>query len=243
MRRRPVLIIATLTAGLAALALSGCYSFSGITLSKTKLKPGHGKTASTSNVKVRSFPAPIPPDLSHGSGGDVFFLLMGVPDDGAADGASDNSLRPSGGKFDVSGTFFNHPIPLRPNTDLRDALVSEGGCGQYNVSPLPYNNMTFSVFATKNRVKDNGSPAKQTTATARFKQVRLASANDPTADGNPATLLIATGVWDDDGDGIPETSDDSIDCTGGADARLMRKFEPEAKRELRKQLRAKYGTG
>jgi hypothetical protein len=218
--RRAALVVATLAAAITALAFSGCYNFSGVTLSKTKLKPGHGKahgSSSVSKVKVYSVPAPNPktPQTS------IFFLLIGVPDDGDNPGPADNSLKPSAGKFDVTGKFFNRPIPLHRNNDLRDFLVSDGGCGEFDFSQAPWSNMNFAVFASRHALRDDGSPAKQAVTTAKIKQVRRAVPNDE-LDINPSPVLIATGGWADDGDDTPD-SDDFITCGGGADVAVFRK--------------------
>jgi len=191
-RLRPVAALASVL--IAALAASGCYTFSGITATKSSLK----YLGKKSTVKVKSFGAPPVSER------DVFFLLLGVPDEGTPD-TGDDPLNPGAGWFDTTGVVYPKPRKLQFNDEIRDALVDLGGCGSFDLSEAPTDR--FLVLATRKRAKQV-SAARQVTSTYNLKQVGLATAP------NPQTMLTVVGSWDDDGDGVVEPFE--LGCGGGA---------------------------
>jgi len=188
-------LAAALAAGaIIALVASGCYTFSGITATKSSLK----YLGKSSTVKVKTFAAPPVSDR------DVFFLLLGLPDGGTVD-TGDDPLNPSAGRFDTTGVLYPRPRRLRFDEEIRDELVDLGSCGEFDLSSASTGR--FLVLASEKRVKQ-ASPAKQVTSSYRLSQVGLAGTP------NPQTVMTVVGFWDDDGDGVVEPFE--LGCGGGA---------------------------
>jgi hypothetical protein len=185
-------------AGVVALAVSGCYAFSGLTISKSALKPGQ-----SSAVTATAYSGSGQADK------DVFFLLVALPNNFTGGDTSDDPLVARAGKFDTKGVIYRKPKALTADTAIRDALVANGGCGTFDFSDAPTDR--FVVLATANRVKQTAAK-RQVTSTYKLKQIREATENI-----NPQAMITAVGFWDDDGDNVPEPGGiGELNCTGGA---------------------------
>lgn len=211
--------------GVAALAISGCYAFSGLTTSKTVLKPGK-----TSTINVKGYA------VGGQDNRDVFFLLINLPNSASSGDTSDDPLVAQRGRFDTTGVIYRRPKPLRPNTALRDFLVSEGSCGSFDFADAP--SERWVVLATERRVRQ-ASPRQQVNSQYVLKQIRF---NEGL---NPAAMITAVGAWDDDGDGIPEDpggfSPSEVSCNGGATHNLNLKAPPSARPTTERDLFRVYG--
>ena len=215
--------------GVAALVLSGCYVFSGLTTSKTTLKPSR-----TSTINVKSYGVGDPQEAR-----DVFFLLLNLPDNGSPGDLTDDPLNAIRGKFDTSGVIYRRPKPLRPNAALRDFLIGEGSCGDFNFADAPWDR--WVVLATERRVRQT-SPRRQVNSQYLLKQVRF---NESI---NPLALITAVGAWDDDGDGVPEPGSggfpptpSEVSCNGGAFHNINAKTPPNARPTTERDLYRVYG--
>jgi hypothetical protein len=215
--------------GAAALAISGCYAFSGLTTSKTVLKPGK-----TSTINVKSYGVGNPEESR-----DVFFLLINLPNNSTSGDTSDDPLVAQRGKFDTTGVVYRRPKPLRPNTVLRDFLVSEGECGSFDFADAPSDR--WLVLATEGRVRQVAS-RKQVTSRYVLKQIRFNEFLNPTA------MITAVGAWDDDGDGVPEPASgfpsftpSEVSCNGGATHNLNLKQPPSSRPTTKRDLFRAYG--
>jgi hypothetical protein len=196
-------------------ALSGCYTFAGLTLSRTKLVEGESST-----VTVRSSPS-HEDKYPHGT---VYFLVVGLVDDGVNGNNDDNSLGVQGkGHFDVTHQVYNRAKPLVRNHDILTALEADGQCGPYDLTSQPYGGMTLEVLATKTPVKDTESKATQVVSRFDIHQFNPAAVSEP-ADSNPVYAAVLQGTWGDDGDGVVETGDDELTCNGGADILVNRQL-------------------
>jgi hypothetical protein len=207
--------LAVALAGAAVMAFSGCFTFVGIDYTKSKMKPGD-----TTKVTVTSIPASTTAQRGY------FFLFIGTP--------NDNSLvaKANGAQFDLKGNYKG-PKPLRNDDALRDEIVSEGSCGSFNLSDFP--NSTFKTLRTNNPVKDQGTPQDEQVSQFKADDAGLFTSVPPTQ------VLVATGYWNDDGDGIPE-SGDTITCTGGSISGLYLKPDTNPKRSDYRALARKYGV-
>ncbi len=208
--------------GLAAvgLAISGCYAFSGLFVKKSSLKPGK-----STKVTVTGYSA-IPDDK------DVFFLLIGLPDNGSPADDTDDPLTARKGKFDTGGVVYNKPKRLSQNVAIRDELVADGGCGNLDFSDAPTGR--FVVLASPARVKQT-AVRKQVDSEYTLKQIRLNGLI------NPLGMLTAIGFWDDDGDGIPEANvAGELNCTGGAIHNVNAKVAPAEPRATKRDLLKVY---
>jgi hypothetical protein len=214
--------VALAFAGVAAVLVSGCYAFSGFTVSKSALKPGQ-----SSNATVKAYSASGRTDR------DVFFLLIGLPNNLTGGDTSDDPLVARAGKFDTTGVIYRNPKPLNSDTDIRDALVSDGGCGDFDFSDAPTDR--FVVLATANRVKQTAA-RKQVTSTFKLKQIREATSNI-----NPQAMITAVGFWDDDGDGNPEPNVlGEMGCTGGAIHNINVKIDNAARAASKRDVIEHY---
>jgi hypothetical protein len=218
--------VAVLVAAVAAgLAVSGCYAFSGVTLNKSALNVGK-----TSTATVKAYSANGTMDR------DVFFILLGLPDNATSGDTSDDPLNATRGKFDTKKTIYRRPKALAPNADIRDALVADGSCGAFEFVDAPTSR--FVVLATANRVRQTVA-RKQVSSRYVLRQVRQASAVI-----NPQPLLTAVGFWEDSnsngqvdqGGFFPEAS-----CGGGAIHNINVKIQSTTRPATEAQLRAEYG--
>lgn len=202
--------------GVAALAISGCYTFSGITLSKITTRPG---TSSTVAVKNMAQVNQSPENRTR------YFLLVGLPDNATAT-TSDDAYNADRASFDTTGVLYRRPKPLPNNTAMRDFLVSEGGCGPFDLDSDSTDR--YVTFVSERKVK-TAPFRRQVTSAYRLRQARLSE------QGTPVPLFTAVGAWADDGDDVPEASSGigdpgEVACWGGANHTIRPKPEPASPR-------------
>jgi hypothetical protein len=202
-------------AALAALVLSGCFAFSGIKYSETKIAVGDKTVATVETIPSFTEPA-----------SDYVFFLIGLPDDGSVQSLS------SGRKFDVKEKFGSAPRPLGVDTPLKNFVLANESCDPFTTANFP--DHTFIVVRTPNPVNDRGKPGRKATSKLPFKQV------DP-AETTPAQVIVAPGFWSDDGDGVPEPAfSDFIGCTGGGASAVYVEPVTTPKRSDIQKMKEKY---
>jgi hypothetical protein len=193
---------------MAALVFSGCFTFAGINWSALKLRPGD-KTVATVFTrpagKTTGFPSP-----SHR---DYVFFWVGLPLDSSSQPAL--QLLSQGRRFDVTKKFGNHPRKLVSDNQLRDYFVNNGECGDFPTD----SDHAYRVVRTVSEVFDKRKPGARAVSKLPFKQVSLLDPNF----FNQGIVTVAAGFWNDDGDGVPESSDDDLGCEGGAESFLFMK--------------------
>ena len=209
---KPLAVLAAV--GVAAVALSGCWSMSGYTLSKTSLAPGPAKK-SVSKIQVRSHVT--------SKAKEYFFIFTAV---GQESGLNFGNA----GRFDIKRKFGKRPKPLTANNTIRDEIVSDGSCGQFDLEDYedPISEGKYKALATPNEFGNRGVRNKQAISKLRLKQTALSAIGDDGAQDvgdSVSDILIAVGSWrDDDNDGDIDAGD-QFACGGGTITELNTKFE------------------
>lgn len=193
--------------GVVALTISGCYTFVGLTISKSTTRPG---TSSTVNVRNMALDNQAPENRTR------YILFVSLPDNDTVTTA-DDVYNASQAKFDTTGVLYRRPKPLPANTAVRDYIVGNGFC----VDDLDSDSTDrYVAFVSQGKVK-TAAFQKQVTSRYVLRQAQLSP------EGTPVQLLTAVGAWGDDGDSIPESTE--IACWGGASHAIRPKAEPTAR--------------
>ncbi len=194
--------LALVLAGVGALALvfSGCFVLAGINFSRLSIKPHAGKNSKTTLTVTTHSDDTDHVDNQFGSPYDrrrgVVWFLIGLPED--------NSIKPFGKpKFDTTQQMGKTKKLVKDNA-MRNALVDAETC-------MPDGGMVstnYWAYRTASKVKDREKPAKPVLTKFVLKSVAKLTAYE-----NPASVLVGSGWWVDDGDGDFDP-DDEVACTG-----------------------------
>lgn len=180
----------------AAQLLSGCYILREISWNKDKVNDGDKTTAT---IGLQPTGGSFGRVAARGNGTEGRFFLFAINEN--SEGV--DLRRPT---FD-SGDVTNQKEKLTRDNALRD-LAADGGC------PIPIAFARQGPFSGGKvwRTDDDVSSATNKFVDAKLKAKVAQDAPDGGFFG-----LIASGIWVDDGDGVPEdpdSTDDEIDCTG-----------------------------
>jgi hypothetical protein len=175
--------------GVAVLVLSSCFAMAGFVILDSSLAPGQ---ATKARFSVRPY---VP-----GAGGYRQFFLVG--------NTSPSDISVGKGVWGANGNFGG-PENMEALAALAAALDASGDCsaGGLDFSTV-YGSFTWKGYATRDVV--GGNVNKTATVDIAFK-AKAGAANEVSVN-----VMGITGAWDDDGDGVPESADDSFYCTGNA---------------------------
>ena len=168
-----------------AFALSSCFMLSAFWLQANSVIAGGAGTKAVFDIR---------PTASSGDNNYQFFLV-GVDDD--------NDLRVTKARWGTNGTFGG-PYPLGVSADLATTIGSDCQSNGFDLSAVT--GVTWKGFVTPTAINDRNKVNKDVLVQVGIKAVDGATTGD-------WPVLGVTGAWSDDGDGIPEASDDFL-CTG-----------------------------
>ncbi len=181
---------AAILAGVAALPflLSSCFVLNDFWVGAPTLNPGQKTTAF-----FALYPASTTSDISYQ------FVLVGVDDPA--------QLGIGRATWGSNGTFGG-PVPMTLRGNLDDLFANPGTCTSSGLDFADITGMTWKGFSTPTPVNDRGRVGR-----LAMVEVRLSAKTTASTDER-STVVGVTGSWGDDGDGIPESPDDTFTCTG-----------------------------
>lgn len=181
-----------MVAGLALL-LTGCFSLYGFFLLDPVLLPGERTKAS---FMLRPFQ--VAEDKSRQ------FVVVGVPTSG--------ELGTGRATWGADGRYGG-PVKMPVSSGLPAALDASGFCVSNGLEFGEITGIKWKGYVTPSKVNDHGNVNQGTVATVQVKAKASA-----TTDEN-YTVFGVTGMWNDDGNGVPEAGDGWW-CTGLASVAL-----------------------
>jgi hypothetical protein len=207
-------LAALAAAALVAVVVSGCWTYSGMTMSKVKLAPGAAKK-STSNINVFAHPT--------SSQREYFFIFTGVGDESGL-------TFKNTGKFDLKRKFGNRPRQLAFNSEITQEIVAAGDCGQFDLTNFedPITEGEYKALSTPTEFNNQGKTNVQAQSKITLKQDALSAlGTDGIQDigDSQSDVIILVGAWADlDDDGEVDAADE-FECGGGAISVMETKFE------------------